>query len=234
MSVYALDVAEIQMNHYKASRLVRQVRHTVGSLELLFATEVIMRKIIVSEFISLDNVIQAPGGAEEDPEGGFTHGGWTGPFWHDDIGKHFFEAMSQSDALLLGRKTWQIHGGAFEPMPAGDPFGDLMNTTPKYVVSTTLTTTSDWRNSTLISGNVVEEVRALKAQPGKNILIDGSSVLIHTLAEHDLIDEYSLWVYPLVLGNGKKLFPQRQHIQLRLLEARPLPSGVVLMHYARA
>ena len=138
-----------------------------------------MRNIVVSEFVSLDNVMQAPGGAEEDTEGGFTHGGWTGPFWHDDIGAHFFEAMSQSDALLLGRKTWQIHGGAFEPMPAGDPFGDAMNTMPKYVVSTTLTTASAWRNSTLISSNVVEEVRTLKAQPGKNIVIDGSSVLVH-------------------------------------------------------
>ena len=193
-----------------------------------------MRKIIVSEFMSLDNVIQAPGGQEEDTEGGFAQGGWTGPFWHDDIGAHFFEEMSQSDALLLGRKTWQIHGGAFEPMPAGDPFGDLMNSMPKYVVSTTLTMASAWRNSTLIRSNVVEQVRTLKAQPGKNILMDGSSVLIHTLAEHDLIDEYSLWVYPLVLGSGKKLFPQGLRVTLRLLEARPLPSGVVLMRYARA
>jgi dihydrofolate reductase len=193
-----------------------------------------MRKIVVSEFVSLDNVIQAPGGAEEDTSGGFTQGGWTGPYWHDDIGKHFFEEMNQSDALLLGRKTWQIHGGAFEPMPAGDPFGDAMNTRQKYVVSTTLTTTSAWRNSTLISSNVVEEVRALKAQPGKNIVIDGSSVLIHTLAEHDLIDEYSLWVYPIVLGNGKKLFPDGLHVNLRLIESKPLPTGVVLMRYARA
>src|SRR2546423_6333024 len=141
-----------------------------------------MRKIVVSEFVSLDNVIQAPGGAEEDTEGGFTHGGWTWPFWHDDIGAHFFEAMSHSDALLLGRKTWQIHGGAFEPMPAGDPFGDLMNSMPKYVVSTTLTTASAWRNSTLDRSNVGEGRSTLKAQPGKNILIDGSSGLLTTLA----------------------------------------------------
>ena len=193
-----------------------------------------MRKIGVSEFVSLDNVMQAPGGAEEDTEGGFTHGGWTGPFWHDDIGAHFFEEMSQTDALLLGRKTWQIHGGAFEPMPAGDPFGDLMNSMPKYVVSTTLATASAWRNSTLISKNVAEEVRALKAQSGKNIAIDGSSVLVHTLAEHDLIDEYNLLVYPVVLGSGKKLFPEGLHIHLHLIEARPIPSGVVLMRYARA
>jgi dihydrofolate reductase len=193
-----------------------------------------MRNIVVAEFVSLDNVIQAPGGAEEDTEGGFAHGGWTGPYWHDDIGAHFFQAMSQTDALLLGRKTWQIHGGAFEPMPAGDVFGDLMNTVPKYVVSTTLTTASAWRNSTLISGNVVETVRALKAQPGKNIMIDGSSVLVHTLAEHDLIDEYNLHVYPLVLGSGKKLFPEGQRVNLRLIESTPLPSGVVHMRYARA
>ena len=129
-----------------------------------------MRKIVVAEFVSLDNVMQAPGGAEEDTEGGFTHGGWTRPFWHDDIGTYFFASITQSDAFLLGRKTWQIHGGAFDPMPDGDPFGDVMNGMPKYVVSTTLASASAWRNSTLISGNVVEEVRALQAQPGKKHL----------------------------------------------------------------
>lgn len=193
-----------------------------------------MRKIVVAEFVSLDNVMQAPGGAEEDTEGGFTQGGWTGPFWHDDIGAYIFEEMGHSDALLLGRKTWQIHGGAFEPMPEGDPFGDFMNTKQKYVVSTTLTTASAWRNSTLIRGNVVEEIRALKAHPGKDIVIDGSSVLVHTLVEHDLVDEYSLLVYPVILGGGKKLFPEGVRVNLRLIETRPFPSGVVLMHYARA
>lgn len=214
--------------------LERQVSHTVEYVELLLDTEVTMRKIVVSEFVSLDNVIQAPGGAEEDTDGGFTHGGWTGPFWHDDIGAHFFEEMRQTDALLLGRKTWQTHGAAFEPMPDDDPFGGVMNTTPKYVVSTTLTSASAWRNSTLISGNVVEEVRALKAQPGKNIGIDGSSVLVHTLAQNDLIDEYSLLVYPVVLGSGKKLFPEGLNMTLRLIESRPFPTGVVLMRYGRA
>jgi dihydrofolate reductase len=191
------------------------------------------RRIVVSEFVSLDNVIQAPGGTIEDTEGGFTHGGWTRPYWHDDIGKHFFEEMSQSDALLLGRKTWQIHGGAFEPMKAGDPFGDAMNGIRKYVVSTTLASASAWRNSTLIKGNVVEEIRALKAQPGKNILVDGSSVLVHTLAENDLIDEYTLWVYPVVLGGGKKIFPEKSSANLRLIDSKPLPTGVVMLRYAR-
>src|SRR5690242_21959834 len=127
-----------------------------------------MRKIVVSEFVSLDGVMQAPGGKDEDTEGGFAYGGWTWPYWDDGIGAHFMEVMSESDAMLLGRKTWQIHGGAFEPMEPGDQFGDLMNAFPKYVVSTTLKDASAWRNSTLISDDVVEKVRALKDQPGKN------------------------------------------------------------------
>ncbi len=190
-----------------------------------------MRKIVVSEFMSLDGVMQAPGGKDEDTEGGFTQGGWTFPYWHDEIGAEFARVMSETGAFLLGRKTWQIHGGAFEPMAEGDPFGDVMNAMPKYVVSTTLTSPAAWRNSTLINGNVIEEVRALKAQPGKNIVIDGSSALIHTLAQHDLIDEYHLIVYPVALGGGKKVFPDGVRINLRLVEARPLPSGVVLTHY---
>jgi dihydrofolate reductase len=190
-----------------------------------------MREIIVHEFITLDGVIQAPGGADEDTEGGFAHGGWTHPYWHDEIGAHFDQAMSQADTLLLGRKTWQIHGRAFEPMPAGDPFGDAMNGIYKYVVSTTLKSASAWRNSTLISGNVVEAVRQLKAQPGKNIVIDGSSVLIHTLAQNDLIDEYGLHVYPLVLGNGKRLFPHGKRLNLQLVESQALPTGVVFQRY---
>lgn len=187
-----------------------------------------MRKLIVSEFISLDGVIQAPGGADEDTDGGFAHGGWTWPFWHDDIGLYFSEAMSECDTLLLGRKTWQIHGGAFEPMPPEeDPFGDVR----KFVVSTTLKTADAWRNSTIISQNVVDEIRKLKQQSGKNIVTDGSSVLVHTMAQHDLVDEYSLLVYPVVLGSGKRLFPDGYRANLELFDTRAYPSGVVLMRY---
>lgn len=192
-----------------------------------------MRDLIVAEFVSLDGVIQAPGGEEEDTEGGFAHGGWTRPYWHDDIGAHFFQVMSGADTLLLGRKTWQIHGGAFEPM-AGDPFADSLNNIPKFVVSTTLKTASAWRNSTLISSSVMNAVRQLKEQPGRNILIDGSSVLVQALAENDLVDEYSLHVYPLVLGNGKRLFPIGKRLDLNLVEIQPLPTGVVYMRYRRA
>ena len=190
-----------------------------------------MRKLIVAEFVSLDGVMQAPGGVDEDTDGGFSHGGWTMPYWHDDIGAHFFEAMSQCDTLLLGRKTWKTHGDAFEPMADGNPFGDVMNNLQKYVVSTTLTSVDGWRNSTLISQNVVEEVQKLKEKPGKSIYLDGSSVLVHTLVEHDLVDEYSLLVYPLVLGNGKRVFPDGMRVNLKLIESKPFPSGVVLMRY---
>ena len=190
-----------------------------------------MRKLIVSEFVSLDGVMQAPGGVDEDTDGGFVHGSWTMPYWHDDIGAHFMQAMSECDTFLLGRKTWQTHGEAFEPMAEGDPFGDVMNSKRKYVVSTTLESADLWRNSTIIRDNVVEEVRKLKEAPGKNIYVDGSSVLVHTLVEHDLVDEYSLLVYPLVLGSGKRVFPDGSRVNLKLIEIKPFPSGVVLMRY---
>ena len=191
-----------------------------------------MRELIVAEFMTLDGVIQAPGGEEEDTEGGFKHGGWTRPYWHDDIGAHFFQAMSNADAFLLGRKTWEIHGNAFEPM-TGNPFADTLNSVHKYVVSTTLDSASAWRNSTLIKSNVVDSIRTLKQEEGKNIILDGSSVLAHTLAENDLVDEYVLHVYPIVLGDGKRLFPKGKRMNLTLVEASPLPTGVVFMRYRR-
>jgi dihydrofolate reductase len=157
-----------------------------------------MRKLIVSEFISLDGVIQAPGGKDEDRDGGFEYGGWTIPYWHDDIGMAFGELMRETDAFLLGRRTYVTHAEAFEPMPAGDLFGDMMNAPRKYVVSRTLTKPI-WRNTEIIRDNVVEAVRALKSQPGRNILTDGSSQLVHTLLEHDLVDELHLLLYPLAL-----------------------------------
>jgi len=193
-----------------------------------------MRKLIVAEFITLDGVIQAPGAPDEDTDGGFVHGGWTHPYWHDDIGAHFFQAMTESDTLLLGRKTWQGHGAAFDPMPEGDPFGDLMKAKKKYVVSTTLKSADLWRNSSIISRNVVDEVRKLKAQDGQNITLDGSSMLAHTLIENDLVDEYSLHVYPLVLGGGKKLFPEGKRVNLKLINSQALPTGVVYQQYQPA
>jgi dihydrofolate reductase len=191
-----------------------------------------MRKLIVSEFLSLDGVMQAPGGDDEDTEGGFTRGGWTWPYWHDDIGHTFGELMRDVDAFLLGRKTYVIHANAFEPMPPGDPFGDMMNAPAKYVVSTTLERPI-WRNTTIIRDDVVEAVRRLKAAPGKDIITDGSHQLVHTLLAHDLVDELHLLIYPVMLGSGKRLLPEGVHATFRLKSAKPYPSGVLRAHYQR-
>jgi dihydrofolate reductase len=191
-----------------------------------------MRKLIVSEFVTLDGVMQAPGGKDEDRDGGFEHGGWTLPYWHDDIGRTFGAMMQDTDALLLGRRTYVTHAEAFEPMPPGDPFGDMMNAPKKYVVSKTLERPT-WRDTTIIRDNVIESVRALKAQPGKNILTDGSSQLVHALLAHDLVDELHLLLYPLTLGSGKRVLPNGLHLTFALQSATPYPTGVVGLHYVR-
>lgn len=191
-----------------------------------------MRKLIVSEFMTLDGVMQAPGGKDEDRDGGFEHGGWTLPYWHDDIGKSFGALMADTDAFLLGRRTYVTHAEAFEPLPPGDPFGDMMNAPKHYVVSQTLKDPI-WRNTTIIRDNVIESVRALKAEPGKNILTDGSSQLVHALFAHDLVDELHLLLYPLALGKGKRVLPAEGVTKFSLESATPYPTGVVGLHYAR-
>ena len=191
-----------------------------------------MRQLIVHEFVSLDGVMQAPGGKDEDRDGGFEHGGWTMPYWHDDMGKAFFAAMNGVDALLLGRRTYVTHAAAFEPMPAGDPFGDMMNAPQKYVVSKTLEKAT-WRDTTIIRDNVIDAVRTLKAQPGKTIFTDGSSQLVHALLLHDLVDELHLSLYPLSLGSGKRALPEGLHATFTLASATPYPTGVVGLQYMR-
>ena len=190
-----------------------------------------MRKLIVSEFVTLDGVMQAPGGKDEDRDGGFEHGGWTLPYWHDDIGTTFFDLMKDCDAFLLGRRTYVTHADAFEPLPPGDPFGDVMNAKKKYVVSATLQDPK-WRDTTIIRENVIESVRALKAEPGGSILTDGSSQLVHALVEHGLVDELHLLVYPITLGSGKRVLPNGVHATFELKSATPHPTGVVGLHYA--
>jgi dihydrofolate reductase len=193
-----------------------------------------MRNLIVHQFITLDGVIQAPGGPDEDRDGGFTHGGWTMPYWHDDIGATFGAIMQDVDAFLLARRTYLTHAEAFEPLPAGDAFGDLMNPPAKYVVSKTLEKPI-WRNTTIIRDDVVAAVRALKAAPGKSIIVDGSSQLCHTLLEHDLVDELYLTTYPLTLGTGKRLFPATGHAAHRfsLASSKAYPTGVLGLHFTR-
>jgi dihydrofolate reductase len=191
-----------------------------------------MRTLIVSEFMSLDGVIQAPGGKDEDRDGGFEHGGWTMPYWHDEIGKSFLALMQDVDALLLGRRTYVTHAQAFEPMEPGNPFGDAMNAPKKYVVSRTLQAPI-WRDTTIIRDDAVQGVRALKAQPGRSILTDGSSQLVQALVASDLVDELHLLLYPLTLGRGKHAFPADVHTTFALRSAKPYPTGVVELNYVR-
>ena len=192
-----------------------------------------MRKLIVSEFISLDGVIQAPGGKDEDRDGGFEHGGWTLHYWHEDIGANFVAMMQGTDAFLLGRKTYEGHAAAFEPMPAGDFFGDMMNAPAKYVVSRTLKEPT-WRNTTIIRDDPMDAVRALKAQPGGSIITDGSKQLVHALLKEDLVDELHLLLYPLILGGGKRLLPDGVHATFKLIDVARYQSGVVGLSYERA
>jgi dihydrofolate reductase len=191
-----------------------------------------MRQLIVSEFMSMDGVIQAPGGKDEDRDGGFEHGGWTWPYWHDDLGATFGAMMQDTDAFLLGRRTYEIHGNAFEPLPPGDPFGDMMNAPKKYVVSRTLEKPV-WRDTTIIREDIVDAVRALKGESGRNILTDGSSQLVRTLLANDLVDELHLLIYPVTLGRGKKIWADGAKAGFTLKSATPYPTGVVGLHYVR-
>lgn len=188
-----------------------------------------MRKIVVSEFVTLDNVMEDPGGAEK-----FKYGGWTMPYWNDAMGKMKLDELFASDALLLGRVTYHSFAKAWPSMKDEQGFADRMNGIPKFVVSTTLEK-AEWNNSKLIKGNVIEEVSKLKQQPGKDVLVAGSATLVHTLMQHNLIDEYRLLVYPVVLGGGKGLFSGDTGMKvLRLLETKTLGSGVILLRYQPA
>jgi dihydrofolate reductase len=187
-----------------------------------------MRKLIVSEFLSLDGVMQAPGGKDEDRDGGFEHGGWTMPDWHEEIGQSFLALMRDVDAAARAAHVRHTRPGLRADAP-GSSFGDVMNAPKKYVVSRTLEEPI-WRDTTIIHDNVIESVRALKAQPGRSILTDGSSQLVHALLANDLVDEL---LYPLTLGSGKRLLPSGLHTTFALTSATPYPSGVVGLHYAR-
>jgi len=186
-----------------------------------------MRKIVVSEFVSLDGVVEDPGGAEK-----FKHGGWSFKFRDDQVPKYKLDELSTSDALLLGRVTYEGFAKAWPSRKDDLGFADKMNNMPKYVVSTTLKKL-DWNNSQLIKSNVVEEVKRLKQQPGKDILVYGSGKLVNTLLQHNLVDELRLMVHPVVLGSGKRLFDDNAESLkvLKLAESKTFPSGIVLLSY---
>jgi dihydrofolate reductase len=182
-----------------------------------------MRRIVVSEFVTLDGVMEDPGGAEKS-----RYGGWAFQFERGPEGDKFkYDELMASDALLLGRVTYEGFAAAW-PSRTGDDFSDKMNSMRKYIVSTTLKR-ADWNNSNLIKGNIVEELSRLKAMEGGDILVAGSGQLVHTLAQHDLVDEYRLMVFPVVLGGGKRLFQDgTDRFALRLVEAKPVGSAGVL------
>jgi dihydrofolate reductase len=189
-----------------------------------------VRKVVVSEFVSLDGVMEDPGGAEE-----FEHGGWTFEFDRGPEGDKFkLDEVLEGDALLLGRVTYQGFAAAWPTITDEVGFADKMNSMPKFVVSTTLEE-ADWNNSTLIKGNVAEEVSKLKQQPGGDILVAGSAQLVQTLMQHDLVDELRLMVFPLVLGSGKRLFEDgSDRTDLRLVDSKALDSGILILTYQRA
>ncbi len=183
-----------------------------------------MRKLIVSEFVTLDGVMEDPGGAE-----GFDRGGWAFRFERGPDGDKFkLDEVLESDALLLGRRTYEGFAAAWPSRTDDAGFADKMNSMPKYVVSTTLETAA-WNNSTVLRGDVADEVRQLKEEPGGDILVAGSGQLVRELQRHDLVDEYRLMVFPVVLGSGKRLFEDAMESQaLRLVDARPAGEVVIL------
>jgi dihydrofolate reductase len=192
-----------------------------------------MRALAVNTFLTLDGVMQAPGGPEEDPTGGFTHGGWSANYWDDAMFEQMAESMSKPWDLLLGRKTYEIFA-AHWPYVTDDPFADKLNSATKYVASRTLDRV-EWSNSNLIEGDVAEQVARLKNEAGPEIQVHGSWNLIQTLLKHDLVDEYRLWIFPLVLGSGKRIFEDGAiPAGLKLVDSRTFTSGVLMATYEQA
>jgi dihydrofolate reductase len=194
-------------------------------------------RIVVSEFISLDGVVQAPGGADEDRDGGFQHGGWSMPFFDPDVmGKAIGEVSGRTDALLYGRRTWQVMAGAW-PERAGDPFADWINAVEKHVVSDTLTEADlTWGPTTLIRGaDLAGAVEALRTRPGRDVNVMGSASLVRSLLESDLVDELNLMIEPIALGGGKGIFPSDGVARrFELVSSSAAATGVLVCRYERA
>ena len=193
-----------------------------------------MRRLIASTFVSLDGVMQAPGGPEEDRTGGFAFGGWTFPFWDEVMGRDMRGFDGKDRELLLGRKTYEIFDGYWPYQSAEDPIARTFNATRKHVASRTLTEVT-WNNATLLRGDAAAAVAALKAEAGQDLQIIGSGNLIQTLQAANLIDEYNVWTFPVVLGRGKRLFESTAApAGLRLVHSQASTTGVVMSTYEPA
>jgi dihydrofolate reductase len=185
--------------------------------------------------LTSDGVMQAPGDPQEDTEGGFKYGGWQLPFFDEDAGRRLNEQMAATSALLLGRVTYQIHAAYFPTAPEDDPFAQKLNSIPKYVASKTLKKLQ-WHNSTLLKGNIPEEVAKLKKQPGSGVIsVTGSGKLAQTLMRENLVDEYNLWIHPILLGSGKRLFGEGTGpLNLKLIDTKTTGMGIVILTYQPA
>ena len=191
-------------------------------------------RVVVNEFMSLDGVVQAPGGAKEDTEGGFAHGGWSMPYFDVEVmGAAIDAGMGTVDALIFGRRTWQVMASAW-PERGGDPFADKMNAIKKYVASRTLTQDDlSWNNSTLLSpDNAVADIAAMRAQEGGDLSLMGSASLARTLLTEGLVDELNLMIEPILLGGGKRIFPEDGMARpLQLVKCVTAGTGVQICTY---
>lgn len=191
-----------------------------------------MRKIIAATFTSLDGVMQAPGGPEEDPVGGFKFGGWQATQFDDALGAVIEETFSQPFDLLLGRKTYDIFAAHWPYAPEGDPIGTVFDSITKYVATRNPAFEFNWKNSQSLGPDIVSALKALKASEGPNLLIQGSSHMVQTLLANNLIDEFTLMISPVVLGKGKKLFGEgAAPMGMKLLSHQVTPVGVVVLKY---
>jgi dihydrofolate reductase len=204
----------------------------VSPLEGTIDEEDAMGELMVNMFVSLDGVLQGPGMPDEDREGGFEHGGWQAPYFDEESGKLITDHIAGLEALLLGRRTYEIFAAYWPQAAASDPIAARLNSAPKYVASRTLDTVS-WTNSKLIQGDVADAVARLKRDHGQ-IDVIGSGNLVQTLLRHDLVDRLNVWVYPVLLGSGKRLFADGTvPTALRLVESATFPKGAVLLAYQR-
>ena len=193
-------------------------------------------KLTVTTFVSVDGVMQGPGGPEEDRTGGFGRGGWLVPHFDDETGQFMDQVFRRVDAFLLGRRTYEIFAGSWGKMadPGANPVAVGLNTLPKYVASTTLKD-PEWANTTVLSDDVASAVRELKAQPGRELQVHGSGTLVRWLLDNDLVDELNLVVFPVIVGDGTRLFPDKGlDTALELVESRTTPKGVMIQVYRPA
>ena len=197
-----------------------------------------MRNIVVAEFLTLDGVMQAPGDPNEDPSGGFEHGGWQLAYFDDIFANELNAGFERTGAYLFGRRTYEFFANWWPNQPADDPLAPIFNEAPKYVVSTTLSEPLPWQNSTLIRGDVAGEIAKLKADDGgdgKDIQVIGSGELVQTLAKHGLIDRWQLVIHPLLLGSGKRLFREGMPVtKLKLIDSKTSTKGVQILTYGQA